>query len=1063
MENAQDYIDLLFSQPGAPDPPDSDITREDMIALIEANMEKYGITNSYMKNAMMGIILSEGGFKGVAEDMYYTTPGRLAEVWSTFSTYKNSKGQTIRAPKGQGSKYANALAKSGKYIKDPDALGNFIYGNRMGNDQPGDGYKYRGRGLNQLTGKGAYKSLGDKLGVDLVSNPNLLIQNPELQAELAVKFLADRINTTLPRLVKKNSKYAKRFPNLDYNNYTNQEDASYLLTSANAGFGNTLKTETINKRLAEAKKFNYHLNDRPAEELTANAILPAEEEINSVVNTQKEEEIVAPFDQWDEQESVYGTENIEKIQVPFDQEDIKYSPDNYENTIANANAETAPVNNLDAGEQERQKKFNLNLFKSLKLPQIHRGQSLFGQGNLFGANNKKRTGGSLNSRYFKNGGPGDGEDEDDKKTSSNAFSGGMGFLGAITNASKLMHARAASKIEVPEQGNVDNRTYFNSLTSPQKESLKYKSEMLGRDIGVEKGHTSMVQNNMGDLAEKLGKNAYGGKSMKSDYKELGIPFMGNPDSWVHKIVDQANPTQADGTPNYIDPYACQGVACAIGETAGAVNAQDYRSREGSTLKKKGAPWSTETGSRTVDKAAVLAGKGMYPVDDIQKGDMVRYGYNSQGGTSHNVIATGPSVLGEHAGDPINFPAGYASHWSDGVKYLDDWNFYPEDGDQSFRYLRNLPAIEKKSTAANEKYSDYLEYVEGNKIDKLPFHMPKSFSRQPTKTPFILKKQSYPDTRKGRKQEKQDLAQTQKKYATGGSLASPCSNGQIFDTKSGKCVSYETWEKNNSGFNMNDVKKENEDYFKANEWFKNYHNSPKYYEMTRGSYPEGGVGDIAAGILRARRKQNLKTIPPLQILPQDDPNTGGGSYSDTGQIEIYPDGFGVGTGTHEVSHSTDRPIYGTDQGQRMIPASDTKYVNKRKADVLGDSREYFNNKDYYNWLAANKPKEFKKQEKDFLDFSNYVAKDTETRARLNTIRQMAQEQGMYDPFTQKVSSDLYYKKLKKLQLKTKDRNKKGYNPMKQLQDTYSDEEIIWMLNNISKNETIKNNNDTEGMA
>ena len=281
-------------------------SRKKMIALIEAKMEKYGITNSYMKNAMMGTILSEGGFEGVAENMNYTTPGRLAEVWSTFSTYKNSKGQTIRAPKGQGSKYANALAKSGKYVKNPEALGNFIYGNRMNNDKPGDGYKYRGRGLNQLTGKGAYKSLGDKLGVDLINNPDLLIQDPDLQAEVAVKFLADRINRTLPRLVKTNSKYAQRFPNLDYNNYDNQEDASYLLTSANAGFGTSLKPETINKRLNEAKKFNYDskessdIQKEEVTEVTGSKITPTWwEDKEEVVQQPIEQEVYSdelPYD-----------------------------------------------------------------------------------------------------------------------------------------------------------------------------------------------------------------------------------------------------------------------------------------------------------------------------------------------------------------------------------------------------------------------------------------------------------------------------------------------------------------------------------------------------------------------------------------------------------------------------------------------------------------------------------------------------------------------------------------------------------------------------------------------
>lgn len=48
----------------------------------------------------------------------------------------------------------------------------------LGNTSPGDGYKYRGRGPLQLTGKKNYKSFGDAAGMDFVSNPDLL-SDPE--------------------------------------------------------------------------------------------------------------------------------------------------------------------------------------------------------------------------------------------------------------------------------------------------------------------------------------------------------------------------------------------------------------------------------------------------------------------------------------------------------------------------------------------------------------------------------------------------------------------------------------------------------------------------------------------------------------------------------------------------------------------------------------------------------------------------------------------------------------------------------------------------------------------
>ena len=230
-----------------------------MVARLDKYMTQYGITNPYLKSAMMGVILAEGSMTGVSEGMYYKTPGRLAEVWSTFSTYKNPKtGKIERAPKGKGSKYTNALAKSGKYVKNPQALGNFIYGNRLGNSgqDTDDGYTYRGRGLNQLTGKGSYKTMGEKLGVDLVNNPELLNTNPDIQAHSAVRFLYDRIAKELPKLVNKNSKYKKRFGEyVDFNNIDNLKDASFLLTSANAGFGNYPQQDAFNKRLKGSEKY----------------------------------------------------------------------------------------------------------------------------------------------------------------------------------------------------------------------------------------------------------------------------------------------------------------------------------------------------------------------------------------------------------------------------------------------------------------------------------------------------------------------------------------------------------------------------------------------------------------------------------------------------------------------------------------------------------------------------------------------------------------------------------------------------------------------------------------
>ncbi|MBF0518319.1 MAG: glycoside hydrolase family 19 protein [Nitrospirae bacterium] len=62
------------------------------------------------------------------------------------------------------------------FARQKEKIANRVYANRMGNgpETSGDGYKYRGRGLIQLTGKDNYKECGDALRLNLVNDPELL-------------------------------------------------------------------------------------------------------------------------------------------------------------------------------------------------------------------------------------------------------------------------------------------------------------------------------------------------------------------------------------------------------------------------------------------------------------------------------------------------------------------------------------------------------------------------------------------------------------------------------------------------------------------------------------------------------------------------------------------------------------------------------------------------------------------------------------------------------------------------------------------------------------------------
>lgn len=95
-----------------------------------------------------------GGFRSLTENLNYSADG-LKRV---FGKYFKQQG----------------LAES--YARKPELIASRVYANRMGNGDEGtrEGWKYRGRGFLQCTGKNNYKAFSDFIGEDCVSNPDLL-------------------------------------------------------------------------------------------------------------------------------------------------------------------------------------------------------------------------------------------------------------------------------------------------------------------------------------------------------------------------------------------------------------------------------------------------------------------------------------------------------------------------------------------------------------------------------------------------------------------------------------------------------------------------------------------------------------------------------------------------------------------------------------------------------------------------------------------------------------------------------------------------------------------------
>ncbi len=114
--------------------------------------------------------VESAGFTRLEENLFYTTPARIAAVWP--------------------SRFADAAAAE-PYARSPERLANRVYANRIGNgpEASGDGWRYRGRGLKQLTGRANYEAAARALDRPYADQPDLVGQ-PADAALTAAWFFA---------------------------------------------------------------------------------------------------------------------------------------------------------------------------------------------------------------------------------------------------------------------------------------------------------------------------------------------------------------------------------------------------------------------------------------------------------------------------------------------------------------------------------------------------------------------------------------------------------------------------------------------------------------------------------------------------------------------------------------------------------------------------------------------------------------------------------------------------------------------------------------------------------
>lgn len=113
----------------------------------------------------------------LSESLWYT-PNRLCAVWP--GRFPSKKAAM-------------------PYARNPQRLANNVYAGRLGNVRPGDGWRFRGRGPIQLTGRDNYARCAEATGLPLIDHPDRLAERPEYGATAAAWYWSQHVTRSSVR------------------------------------------------------------------------------------------------------------------------------------------------------------------------------------------------------------------------------------------------------------------------------------------------------------------------------------------------------------------------------------------------------------------------------------------------------------------------------------------------------------------------------------------------------------------------------------------------------------------------------------------------------------------------------------------------------------------------------------------------------------------------------------------------------------------------------------------------------------------------------------------------
>lgn len=219
--------DPALSTESTPFPISKDVDKN--IKTIISAAKKAGITNKFAISAMLAICKKESGLVPRSEGSYAKTPvSRIKQIFSAFRGLSDSEVDRIKS--------------------DPKQFFDKIYGGRYGNAS-NEGFKYRGRGLNQITFKGNYKSYAARTKHDILNNPDLL-NDIEVAADCLASYFKRNFEKSPPSI-------KTRYNFTDINSFKNLTDATGAFYHANAGWGKSYEQIVADSTGGRKKSFNY--------------------------------------------------------------------------------------------------------------------------------------------------------------------------------------------------------------------------------------------------------------------------------------------------------------------------------------------------------------------------------------------------------------------------------------------------------------------------------------------------------------------------------------------------------------------------------------------------------------------------------------------------------------------------------------------------------------------------------------------------------------------------------------------------------------------------------------